>query len=125
MLTLFRGLPRWITNSGEASIFLIFATVDPSLGYKGITCFVADKEMGVEIAKKELKVGLFPALQRRGAQQLTPLRPYFSSASARHRPASSVSTTWSSLLQMSSARSARATRCGPSSAFDMPGSARV
>lgn len=52
------GSKMWITNSGEASIFLIFATVDPSLGYKGITCFVADKEMGVEIAKKELKLGI-------------------------------------------------------------------
>ncbi len=47
---------RWITNSGEAEIFLIFANVDPSLGYKGITCFVVDKEMGIQIAKKEKKV---------------------------------------------------------------------
>jgi short/branched chain acyl-CoA dehydrogenase len=47
---------RWITNSYEAEIFLVFATVDPSLGYKGITCFVVEKEMGVKIAKKEQKV---------------------------------------------------------------------
>ncbi|KAG9017406.1 hypothetical protein FRB93_007521 [Tulasnella sp. JGI-2019a] len=52
------GSKMWITNSKEAEIFLVFATVDPSLGYKGITCFVIDKEMGVEIAKKEQKLGI-------------------------------------------------------------------
>ena len=46
----------WITNSAEAEIFLVFATVDPSKGYKGITCFLVEKEMGIEIAKKEKKV---------------------------------------------------------------------
>jgi short/branched chain acyl-CoA dehydrogenase len=50
---------RWITNSAEAGIFLVFANVDPSKGYKGITCFALDKEMGVTIAKKEKKVGRF------------------------------------------------------------------
>lgn len=44
------------TNAADASIFLIFANLDPSKGYKGITCFVAEKEWGVEIAKKEKKV---------------------------------------------------------------------
>jgi alkylation response protein AidB-like acyl-CoA dehydrogenase len=49
-------MARWITNSAEAEIFLIFANVDPSKGYKGITCFVLDKDMGIQIAKKEKKV---------------------------------------------------------------------
>jgi short-chain 2-methylacyl-CoA dehydrogenase len=49
---------RWITNSYEAEVFLIFANVDPSIGYKGITCFVATKDMGVKIAKKEQKLGI-------------------------------------------------------------------
>lgn len=48
----------WITNSKEAEIFLVFANVDPSKGYKGITCFVVEKEWGVEIAKKESKLGI-------------------------------------------------------------------
>lgn len=48
----------WITNSHEAEIFLIFANVDPSKGYKGITCFVATKDMGIQIAKKEQKLGI-------------------------------------------------------------------
>jgi alkylation response protein AidB-like acyl-CoA dehydrogenase len=34
----------------------VFANVDPSKGYKGITCFALSKDMGVEIAKKEKKV---------------------------------------------------------------------
>jgi short-chain 2-methylacyl-CoA dehydrogenase len=32
--------------------------VDPSKGYKGITCFVATKDMGIQIAKKEQKLGI-------------------------------------------------------------------
>ncbi|CAE6461349.1 unnamed protein product [Rhizoctonia solani] len=52
------GSKMWITNAAEAEIFLVFATVDPSKGYKGITCFVVPKELGVEIAKKEQKLGI-------------------------------------------------------------------
>jgi short/branched chain acyl-CoA dehydrogenase len=32
--------------------------IDPSKGYKGITCFVATKDMGIQIAKKEQKLGI-------------------------------------------------------------------
>jgi short/branched chain acyl-CoA dehydrogenase len=32
--------------------------VDPSKGYKGITCFLATKDMGIKIAKKEQKLGI-------------------------------------------------------------------
>jgi len=52
------GSKMWITNSKEAEIFLVFATVDPSKGYKGITCFIVEKDMGIEIAKKEQKLGI-------------------------------------------------------------------
>ncbi|KAJ2080054.1 hypothetical protein H4R24_000008 [Coemansia sp. RSA 988] len=52
------GSKMWITNSEEAGIFLVFANVDPSKGYKGITCFVVEKDMGVVIAKKEKKLGI-------------------------------------------------------------------
>lgn len=52
------GSKMWITNANEADVFLVFATVDPSKGYKGITCFVVDKSMGIEIAKKEKKLGI-------------------------------------------------------------------
>lgn len=52
------GSKMWITNSLEAEIFLIFANIDPSKGYKGITCFIATKDMGIKIAKKEQKLGI-------------------------------------------------------------------
>ncbi|GAA5904681.1 hypothetical protein JCM6882_008345 [Rhodosporidiobolus microsporus] len=52
------GSKMWITNSAEAEIFLVFATLDASKGYKGISCFVVEKDMGIEIAKKEKKLGI-------------------------------------------------------------------
>lgn len=52
------GSKMWITNSGTAEIFLVFANADPSKGYKGISCFVVEKEMGVEVGKKEKKLGI-------------------------------------------------------------------
>ncbi|KAI9507679.1 acyl-CoA oxidase [Russula earlei] len=52
------GSKMWITNSYEADVFLIFANIDPSKSYKGITCFVATRDMGIQIAKKEQKLGI-------------------------------------------------------------------
>ncbi|KAL8280728.1 hypothetical protein RQP46_006732 [Phenoliferia psychrophenolica] len=52
------GSKMWISNSAEAGLFLVFATVDASKGYKGITCFLVEKEMGVKIGKKEKKLGI-------------------------------------------------------------------
>ncbi|KAK9720530.1 hypothetical protein K7432_004110 [Basidiobolus ranarum] len=52
------GSKMWISNSAEAEIFVVFANVDPSKGYKGITCFLVERGMGVEVAKKELKLGI-------------------------------------------------------------------
>ncbi|KAK1925862.1 acyl-CoA dehydrogenase/oxidase [Papiliotrema laurentii] len=52
------GSKAWISNSGEADTFLVFANVDPSKGYKGITCFIMSKDQGVQIAKKEAKLGI-------------------------------------------------------------------
>ncbi|SAM08835.1 hypothetical protein [Absidia glauca] len=52
------GGKMWISNSGEAEVFVIFANVDPSKGYKGITAFIVEKEWGVQIAKKEKKLGI-------------------------------------------------------------------
>jgi len=56
---LINGNKAWITNSAEAGLFLVMANLDPSKGYKGITCFLVDREMaGVEIGKKEDKLGI-------------------------------------------------------------------
>jgi alkylation response protein AidB-like acyl-CoA dehydrogenase len=53
------GSKLWITNAAESSIFLVFATVDPSLGYKGITCFAIEKGTpGFSIGRKEDKLGI-------------------------------------------------------------------
>ncbi len=52
------GQKRWITNGGVASWFTTFATFDPKLKHKGITCFVLDADTpGVKIGKKENKMG--------------------------------------------------------------------
>uniref|UniRef100_A0A7S1PNA5 Short/branched chain specific acyl-CoA dehydrogenase, mitochondrial n=1 Tax=Neobodo designis TaxID=312471 RepID=A0A7S1PNA5_NEODS len=54
------GSKIYITNAGEANLFLVMANVDPSKGYKGITCFVVDKRVhkGVKIGRKENKMGI-------------------------------------------------------------------
>lgn len=53
------GRKLWITNAGEADIFLVFATVDPAAGYKGITCFLIERGMtGFQVGKKEDKLGI-------------------------------------------------------------------
>jgi alkylation response protein AidB-like acyl-CoA dehydrogenase len=53
------GRKLWITNGGEAEIFIVFANADPSAGYKGITAFVVEKEMGgFSVGKKEDKLGI-------------------------------------------------------------------
>jgi butyryl-CoA dehydrogenase/short/branched chain acyl-CoA dehydrogenase len=53
------GRKLWITNAAEAGLFLIFATVDPSAGYKGITAFLMERGTpGLSIGKKEDKLGI-------------------------------------------------------------------
>jgi butyryl-CoA dehydrogenase/short/branched chain acyl-CoA dehydrogenase len=53
------GRKLWITNAAEAGLFLVFATVDPAAGYKGITCFVVERSArGFSVGKKEDKLGI-------------------------------------------------------------------
>ena len=53
------GRKLWITNAAEADLFLVFATVDPSLGYKGITCFIVERSNpGLRVGRKEDKLGI-------------------------------------------------------------------
>ena len=53
------GQKLWITNGNEAEIFLLFATVDPEAGYKGITAFIVEKGFdGFSVGKKEDKLGI-------------------------------------------------------------------
>jgi alkylation response protein AidB-like acyl-CoA dehydrogenase len=56
---LLNGRKLWITNGGEAGLFLVFATVDAAAGYKGITCFVVERgAAGFSIPRKEDKLGI-------------------------------------------------------------------
>jgi short/branched chain acyl-CoA dehydrogenase len=53
------GRKLWITNAAEAGLFLLFATVNPELGYKGITAFVIERDFaGFRVGKKEDKLGI-------------------------------------------------------------------
>jgi alkylation response protein AidB-like acyl-CoA dehydrogenase len=53
------GQKLWITNAKEAGLFVVFATVDSTAGYKGITAFVVEKGMaGFEVGRKEDKLGI-------------------------------------------------------------------
>jgi alkylation response protein AidB-like acyl-CoA dehydrogenase len=53
------GKKIFITNAKEASVFVVFANINPEIGYKGITGFVVERGMpGFSIGKKELKLGI-------------------------------------------------------------------
>jgi alkylation response protein AidB-like acyl-CoA dehydrogenase len=53
------GRKLWITNSREAGLFIVFATIDPAAGYKGITAFLVDNGTpGFVVGRKEDKLGI-------------------------------------------------------------------
>jgi alkylation response protein AidB-like acyl-CoA dehydrogenase len=53
------GRKLWITNAGEAGLFIIFATINPQLGYRGITAFLVERDApGFTVGKKEDKLGI-------------------------------------------------------------------
>src|SRR5205085_2897767 len=53
------GRKLWITNAKEASLFVLFASIDPAAGYRGITAFLVEKDFpGFTVGKKEDKLGI-------------------------------------------------------------------
>jgi len=53
------GNKMWISNAKYAGVYFIMANVNPSAGYKGITCFIVDRDTpGLTIGKNEDKMGL-------------------------------------------------------------------
>jgi alkylation response protein AidB-like acyl-CoA dehydrogenase len=53
------GRKLWISNAREAGLFLVFATLDPAAGYKGITAFLVEKgAAGFTVGRKEDKLGI-------------------------------------------------------------------
>jgi alkylation response protein AidB-like acyl-CoA dehydrogenase len=56
------GTKIFITNGAEADFLVTFATRDKSLGYKGISAFIVDKDTpGFSVGNLEKKMGLHPA----------------------------------------------------------------
>jgi alkylation response protein AidB-like acyl-CoA dehydrogenase len=53
------GRKLWITNAREAGLFIVFATVKPEAGHRGITAFVVERgAAGLTVGKKEDKLGI-------------------------------------------------------------------
>jgi alkylation response protein AidB-like acyl-CoA dehydrogenase len=53
------GRKLWITNGDEADLFIVFATVNPDAGYRGITAFLVERGVsGFTVGKKEDKLGI-------------------------------------------------------------------
>ncbi len=56
---LINGAKMWISMGNYAKVALIFAQTDPSLGYKGVACFLVDTDqVGYKPAPIEHKMGL-------------------------------------------------------------------
>lgn len=53
------GRKLWITNAKEAGLFIVFATVNRELSYKGITAFLIERDrQGFTVGRKEDKLGI-------------------------------------------------------------------
>jgi alkylation response protein AidB-like acyl-CoA dehydrogenase len=52
------GSKHWITNAGISTLYIVFAKTDPAAGHRGISCFVVEKDWGVQVAKLEKKLGV-------------------------------------------------------------------
>ena len=53
------GTKSWVTNGGEAALYVVFAKTDPSAGAKGVTAFLVEPSFpGFRVARYEDKMGL-------------------------------------------------------------------
>jgi len=52
------GSKYWITNAGVSDTYTVFASTDPTAKSHGITCFLVEKDWGVQFPKHEDKMGL-------------------------------------------------------------------
>ncbi|MED3561657.1 acyl-CoA dehydrogenase [Bacillus xiapuensis] len=53
------GTKAFITNGGEADVYIVFASTNPEKGARGITAFIVEKDTpGLIIGKDEKKMGL-------------------------------------------------------------------
>ncbi len=53
------GSKIFITNGGEADVYIVFAVTDPALKHKGVSAFIVEKNFpGFSVGKKEKKLGI-------------------------------------------------------------------
>jgi alkylation response protein AidB-like acyl-CoA dehydrogenase len=52
------GSKHWITNAGISDVYVVFAKTDPSAGAHGVSCFVVERQHGLQIGKLESKMGM-------------------------------------------------------------------
>jgi alkylation response protein AidB-like acyl-CoA dehydrogenase len=52
------GSKYWITNAGVSETYTVFASTNPEARSHGISCFLVEKDWGVEFSKHEDKLGL-------------------------------------------------------------------
>jgi butyryl-CoA dehydrogenase len=56
---LLNGTKSWVTNGGEAGLYVVFAKTDPAAGAKGVTAFLVEPSFpGFRVARHEDKMGL-------------------------------------------------------------------
>lgn len=52
------GAKCWISNAAVSELYTVFAKTDPSAGRRGISCFVVERDFGIEFGKFEHKLGM-------------------------------------------------------------------
>jgi alkylation response protein AidB-like acyl-CoA dehydrogenase len=52
------GRKHWITNAGISELYVVFAKTDPAAGARGVSCFLVEKQFGLQIGKLEHKMGI-------------------------------------------------------------------
>jgi alkylation response protein AidB-like acyl-CoA dehydrogenase len=52
------GRKHWITNAGISELYVVFAKTDPTAGGRGVSCFLVEKQFGLQVGKLERKMGL-------------------------------------------------------------------
>ena len=53
------GTKSWVTNGGQAGVYVVFAKTDPAAGSRGITAFLVEPSFpGFRVARHEDKMGL-------------------------------------------------------------------
>ncbi len=52
------GRKQWITNAGISDIYVVFAKTDPAAGPRGVSAFVVERDMGLQVGKLEHKLGI-------------------------------------------------------------------